>query len=170
MSAEQGEKQVGEELFLRDGYDLLEEAAIRVSCAAMVPPEDNEQHRIVWESVVHDFLCHLSARREERIPDEHRERVLQAVWGAVMAAWAPGSPEEIGSNPEIHWSSHAVCFFLCQLGEAEFERRLKNTGLVFSYRGLNRTEPIVGSSRWVSAQRADFRRDFTSGLLGLSGE
>lgn len=165
MSAEQGEKQVGEELFLRDAYDLLEEAAERVACVAMVPPEDNE-HRIVWESVVHDFLCHLCARREERIPDEHRERVLQAVWGAVMAVWAPGSPEEI-SNPEIHWPSHAVCFFLCQFGEEELERRLKNTGLVFSYRGLNRTGPIVGSARWVGDQRAAFRRDFTSRLLGL---
>lgn len=113
---EQAGEQAGEELFLREGYEVFEEAAGRVSCMALLSPGDNEQCRGMYESVVRDLIYHLCARREERIPDDHRERVLQAAWDAVMVAWAPGLPEEVGSNPEIYWPSHAVCFFLCQFG------------------------------------------------------
>jgi hypothetical protein len=150
MSKQGGEQ--GRGVFLREGCDVLEGVAQRVICMVTLPKpllEDSRKDDMVWKIVIRNLLLQLEARRGDRIPDEHKDRVLGAIWIAVMGVWSPGSPKEIASDPDIHWPSEAVWFFLGQLGKEGLKNRLDGTGLLFAYDGDDRNSPTVGSVRCV---------------------
>ncbi len=147
--------------------DAAERALVVVTVVRCSPVSPNEQLAI---ELLRVLRFRLEACREEKIPDEQRDRVLKTVRNAVMTIWAPGTQEWVAANPDIHWPSEAVRFFLCQFGQEDLERRLEGTGLVLSCPGFNINESIVGSARWVENQRAQSRRAFVDGLADRHGE